>query len=48
MEVGDESFDNFKIFELSKVNSLQSIWFGYECFEYADKSILKGEREKWW
>ena len=42
LEIGDWSFEDFKSFELSNVNSLQSIKFGYECFKYADFS-LKGE-----
>ena len=42
LEIGDRSFEDFKSFELSNVNSLQSINFGDYCFEYADFS-LKGE-----
>ena len=42
MEVGYNSFIDFKSFELSNVNSLQSINFGNSCFYYADFS-LKGE-----
>ena len=42
LEIGYESFLDFKSFELSNVNSLQSIKFGEWCFEYADFS-LKGE-----
>ena len=42
LEIGGDSFRYFKSFELSNVNSLQSIKFGYDCFEYADFS-LKGE-----
>ena len=42
LEIGDDSFADFKSFELSNVNSLQSIKFGYCCFHYADFS-LKGE-----
>ena len=42
LEIGDESFRDFKSFELSNLNSLQSINFGNYCFEYADFS-LKGE-----
>ena len=41
LEIGDRSFEDFKSFELSNLNSIQSIKFGY-CFEYADFS-LKGE-----
>ena len=42
LEIGDESFQDFKSFELSNVNSIQSINFGWVCFLYADFS-LKGE-----
>ena len=42
LEIGYESFVDFKSFELSNVNSLQSINFGYDCFSFADFS-LKGE-----
>ena len=42
LEIGDHSFVDFKSFELSNVNSLQSIKFGGGCFFYADFS-LKGE-----
>ena len=42
LEIGDYSFQDFKSFELSNLNSLQSINFGEWCFEYADFS-LKGE-----
>ena len=42
LEIGDYSFGDFKSFELSNVNSLQSINFGSGCFQYADFS-LKGE-----
>ena len=42
LEIGDYSFVDFKKFELSNVNSLQSIKFGDYCFIYADFS-LKGE-----
>ena len=43
--IGKGCFCNFKTFELSNVNSLQSIYFGYTCFSYAD-CILKGEDEE--
>ena len=43
LEIGWRSFYDFKQFELSNVNSLQSIQFGGGCFEYADNCILKGE-----
>ena len=42
LEIGDESFRDFKSFELSNLNSIQSINFGEYCFRYADFS-LKGE-----
>ena len=42
LEIGNHSFEDFNSFELSNVNSLQSINFGDRCFEYADFS-LKGE-----
>ena len=42
LEIGDLSFRDFKSFELSNLNSLQSIKFGEDCFIYADFS-LKGE-----
>ena len=42
LEIGGDSFEDFKSFELSNVNSLQSIDFGESCFAYADFS-LKGE-----
>ena len=42
LEIDNQSFRDFKSFELSNVNSLQSIKFGDSCFRYADLS-LKGE-----
>ena len=42
LEIGYCSFEDFKSFELSNLNSLQSIKFGLYCFVYADFS-LKGE-----
>ena len=42
LEIGNNSFEDFKSFELSNLNSLQSIKFSNGCFEYADFS-LKGE-----
>ena len=42
LEIGHGSFEDFKSFELSNLNSLQSINFGERCFFYADFS-LKGE-----
>ena len=43
LEIGDHSFGDFKSFELSNVNSLQSIKFGRECFEYCEYFSLNGE-----
>ena len=43
LEIGFGSFEDFKQFELSNVNSLQSITFGDWCFRYAENFILKGE-----
>ena len=43
LEIGNESFGGFKSFELSNVNSLQSIEFGNWCFYYAEDCSLKGE-----
>ena len=45
LEIGNESFRDFNQFELSNVNSLQSIQFGDWCFYYADNCILRGECE---
>jgi len=42
LEIGDNSFEYFKSFELSNLNSLQSINFGGGCFKFADFS-LKGK-----
>ena len=42
LEIGNYSFADFKSFELSNLNSIQSIKFGDYCFYYADFS-LKGE-----
>ena len=42
LEIGYGSFADFKSFEISNVNSIQSINFGEYCFEYADIS-LKGK-----
>ena len=41
LEIGEGSFVDFKSFELSNLNSIQSIEFGGICFQYADLS-LKG------
>ena len=43
LEIGDGGFRDFNQFELSNVNSLQSITFGEDCFWYAGNCILKGE-----
>ena len=42
LEIGDCSFKDFQSFELSNLNSIQSIKFGKECFKYCDFS-LEGE-----
>ena len=42
LEIGGYSFYYFNSFELSNLNSIQSIKFGWRCFKYADCS-LKGE-----
>ena len=42
LEIGYDSFWDFKSFEFSNLNSIQSIKFGGWCFRYADFS-LKGE-----
>ena len=43
LEIGDWSFADFKSFEISHLNSLQSINFGDYCFWYAEDFSLKGE-----
>ena len=43
LDIGGGSFRDFHQFELSNVNSLQSITFGSVCFGYAEGCILKGE-----
>ena len=43
LEIGYQSFDDYRSFVLSNVESLTSIKFGDECFYYADHCILKGE-----
>ena len=42
LEIDDKSFADFKSFELSNLNSIQSIKFGQGCFWLTDFS-LKGE-----
>ena len=42
LEIGDNSYADFKSFELSNLNSLRSIMFGDYCFFYTD-FWLKGE-----
>ena len=42
LEIGDDSFRDFKSFEISNLNSIQSIKIGNYCFKYADLS-LKGK-----
>ena len=43
LDIGDECFEDFKSFELSDLNSIQSIKFGKGCFVFADVFSLKGE-----
>ena len=42
LEIGAYCFGDFKSFELSNLNSIQSIKFGFHCFWYVDFS-LKGK-----
>ena len=42
LRICDRCFASFKSLELSNLNSLQSITFGWNCFQYTDFS-LKGE-----
>ena len=42
LEINSTSFESFKSFELSNLNSIQFINFGDSCFWFADLS-LKGE-----
>ena len=42
LEIGNESFRDYMKFELSNVNSLQSITFEGNCFWFGD-CILRGE-----
>ena len=42
LEIGGSSFGDFQSFEISNLNSIQSIKFGYHSFYYTDFS-LKGE-----
>ena len=39
LDISGGSFGNFKSFELSNLNSIQSIEFGGGCFQYADFSL---------
>ena len=43
LEMGYASFDDFQSFELSNVDSIQSIQFRYKCFFYVEEFSLKGE-----
>ena len=43
LTLGKSSFQDFKSFKISNVNSLQSIKFGEGCFQYAD-FLLKGKK----
>ena len=42
LRISRGSFEYFKSFEISNLNSIQSIKFGQRCFAYAD-FLLKGE-----
>ena len=42
LDIGRDSFQDFKSFQLFNLNSLQSIEVGHNCFKYAD-FLLKGE-----
>lgn len=42
LEIGTHCFADFKSFELSNLNSLQSITIGNECFLYVKEFIIKG------
>ena len=46
LEIGEGSFYDFNQFEISNVNSLQSVQFGRACFNYAENCILKGGWEE--
>ena len=43
LEIYDDSFEDFKSFELSNLDSLQSIKIGNSCFKYAENLSLKGK-----
>ena len=43
LEMGYDSFEDFQSFELSNLNSLQSIKLDDRCFNYADEFSLKGK-----
>lgn len=43
LEIGKGSFYDFNQFELTNVNSLQSIQFGESCFKFVDNCVLKGK-----
>ena len=43
LNLGYDSFSDFQSFEISNVNSLQSIKFDEDCFKYAEDFSLKGE-----
>lgn len=43
LEIGDRSFEDYKQFELSNVNSLHTIQFGEQCFRHIEDFILKGK-----
>ena len=43
LEIGFNSFVDFQLFEISNVNTIQSIKFGRCCFKHAEEFSLKGE-----
>ena len=47
LAIDHNSFQDYKRFELSGVDSLQLIQFGGGCFEFAESCILKGRSKEW-
>ena len=48
LEIASRSFEYFKSFELSNVNSLQSVRFGGDCFSFTDLSLKGGHFGRQW
>ena len=46
LAINHNSFQDYKQFELSSVDSLHSIQFGGGCFEFAECCVLKGRSEE--